>query len=97
MYEDKLGKAVCIPEHKSVKQIISYGSKTHRSMPGFLVDAGGPLSQAQVDSLMAYLSEVSKTAKYNQELHDRKLELNRNCQSISRSLSILLRPRIRQN
>lgn len=37
------------------KQIVSYGSKAHRSMPGFLDKAGGPLTEAEVDSLLQYL------------------------------------------
>ena len=48
---------------KSIKQVISQGSKTHRSMPGFLIDAGGPLSKPQIDSLMQYLADVSKATK----------------------------------
>src|SRR5690606_17240954 len=33
-----------------IRQVISYGSKTHRSMPGFLDKAGGPLVKEQIDS-----------------------------------------------
>lgn len=44
----------------NVEQVISYGSKTHRSMPGFLAQAGGPLSKEQIDSIMKYLSALSK-------------------------------------
>lgn len=50
---------------KAVKQVICYGSKTHRSMPGFLGEAGGPLAQEQIDSLIAYL----KTAKASKSQH----------------------------
>lgn len=41
------------------REIITHGSPTNPSMPGFLVTAGGPLAQEQIDSLVAYL----KTAK----------------------------------
>lgn len=37
------------------KKIISYGSKSHRSMPGYLDKAGGPLNEAEIDSLLQYL------------------------------------------
>ncbi len=47
-----------------MKTIASYGSPSHRSMPGFLVDAGGPLSKGQIDSIMNYLGEVSKQRYY---------------------------------
>jgi hypothetical protein len=43
-----------------VRSIISYGSKTHRSMPGFLAEAGGPLDRAQIDSIIKYLSKLSR-------------------------------------
>lgn len=49
-----------------IRQVISYGSKTHRSMPGFLDKAGGPLIQEQVDSLVEYLKELSLKAKKEQ-------------------------------
>lgn len=38
-----------------MKKIIAYGSKAHRSMPGYLKSAGGPLSEAEIDSLVEYL------------------------------------------
>jgi Protein of unknown function (DUF1573)/Cytochrome C oxidase, cbb3-type, subunit III len=47
---------------KAMKKVICYGSKTHRSMPGFLGDAGGPLAQEQIDSLVGYLKSA-KSAK----------------------------------
>ena len=43
-----------------MKDVIEKGSKTHRSMPGFLAAHGGPLSQKQVDSIMDYLGTISK-------------------------------------
>lgn len=43
-----------------IRKTIEYGSKRHQSMPGFLVDAGGPLAKEQVDSIMTYLAELSK-------------------------------------
>lgn len=48
---------------KHIRDVISYGSKTHRSMPGFLDKAGGPLVQEQVDSLIKYLKELSEKEK----------------------------------
>lgn len=45
---------------RHIKDVISFGSKTHRSMPGFLDSAGGPLIEAQVDSLVAYLKKLSE-------------------------------------
>jgi hypothetical protein len=48
---------------KHIRDVISYGSKTHRSMPGFLDKAGGPLVQEQVDSLIRYLKELSEKEK----------------------------------
>lgn len=38
-----------------LKEIVCRGSKTHRSMPGYLKSAGGPLSEAEIDSLLEYL------------------------------------------
>jgi mono/diheme cytochrome c family protein len=45
---------------KTITQITSYGSKTHRSMPGFLGEAGGPLNKEQIDSIVKYLADLSK-------------------------------------
>lgn len=45
---------------KHIRDTISFGSKTHRSMPGFLDRAGGPLIQEQVDSLVEYLKGLSE-------------------------------------
>ncbi len=46
-----------------VRDIISHGSRSHLSMPGFLKAAGGPLTAAQIDSLMQYLSWRSDLGK----------------------------------
>lgn len=43
-----------------IRQVISYGSKTHASMPGFHNEAGGPLIQEQIDSLVDYLKKLSE-------------------------------------
>lgn len=48
---------------KHIREVISFGSKTHRSMPGFLDVAGGPLIKDQVDSLVDYLAELSEKEK----------------------------------
>ncbi len=39
-----------------IREVISYGSKTHASMPGFLDKAGGPLGK-RTDRLISRLSE----------------------------------------
>lgn len=41
------------------KRIVSFGSKTHRSMPGYLDRAGGPLTEKEIDSLIDYLRRKS--------------------------------------
>jgi mono/diheme cytochrome c family protein len=41
-----------------IKDVISHGSKTHHSMPGFLGDTGGPLTEKQIDSIVNYLSSL---------------------------------------
>lgn len=56
-----------------VRQVISYGSKTHRSMPGFLADAGGPLTKEQVDSLVEYLKSLNKPENHGQAAPPGKL------------------------
>lgn len=48
---------------KHIRDIISYGSKTHKSMPGFLDTAGGPLIKEQIDSLLVFLKELSEAEK----------------------------------
>jgi Protein of unknown function (DUF1573)/Cytochrome C oxidase, cbb3-type, subunit III len=45
---------------KRMTDVISYGSKIHKSMPGFLGDVGGPLAKEQIDSLVFYLEKVSE-------------------------------------
>ncbi|MBX9772669.1 MAG: DUF1573 domain-containing protein [Candidatus Obscuribacterales bacterium] len=37
-----------------------YGSKSHASMPGFLMSAGGPLTADEVKSILRFLKEQSK-------------------------------------
>jgi cytochrome c5 len=48
---------------KRMTDIISYGSKIHKSMPGFLGDVGGPLAKEQIDSLVFYLETISDKKK----------------------------------
>jgi hypothetical protein len=48
---------------KHVTQVTSYGSKRHVSMPGFLVDVGGPLTEREIASIVKYLAEQSKADK----------------------------------
>lgn len=40
---------------KKIEDTICFGSKYHRSMPGFLKDAGGPLDRDEINSLISYL------------------------------------------
>ena len=43
-----------------VREVIAKGSKTRRTMPGFSSDAGGPLNDKQIDSIVAYLKTLKK-------------------------------------
>jgi hypothetical protein len=45
----------------AVHKTISFGSATSRSMPGFLSTVGGPLSAAQINSLVSYLKNHPST------------------------------------
>ncbi len=44
---------------EAMKKIVSFGSKTHRSMPGYLKEAGGPLSEEEINSLLDFLKNKS--------------------------------------
>ncbi len=50
-----------------IREVISYGSKTHASMPGFYHEAGGPLIKEQIDSLVEYLKKLSEKEKASQK------------------------------
>ncbi len=41
-----------------IKDVITHGSKRHRSMPAFLGSDGGPLSEKQIDSIVRYLGTL---------------------------------------
>jgi mono/diheme cytochrome c family protein len=43
-----------------IVKITSHGSPVHRSMPGFLKQSGGPLTSEEIDSIVAYLHNLSK-------------------------------------
>ncbi len=45
--------------YEHIKVVITKGSKTTNAMPGFGGEAGGPLAQKQIDSLVLYLKELS--------------------------------------
>lgn len=45
--------------YNHMKDVLVHGSKTTNAMPGFGGEAGGPLAQKQIDSLLAYLKELS--------------------------------------
>lgn len=42
-----------------MKEVLKNGSKKTNAMPGFSGEAGGPLAQEQIDSLLTYLKELS--------------------------------------
>ncbi len=42
-----------------MKNVLTNGSKKTNAMPGFGGSAGGPLAQKQIDSLLAYLKDLS--------------------------------------
>ena len=44
---------------EAMRKIITDGSKSHRSMPGYAKAAGGPLDEKQIDSLIEYLQDKS--------------------------------------
>lgn len=48
---------------RHVTQITSYGSKTRITMPGYLEDAGGPLTDKEIASIVHYLSGLSEKTK----------------------------------
>ncbi len=63
--EGAVGPALFGPYHnpqftKLIKETTECGSKTHRSMPGFLASHGGPLNQQQIDSIIDYLKSLSQ-------------------------------------
>ncbi|MBX9877527.1 MAG: DUF1573 domain-containing protein [Candidatus Obscuribacterales bacterium] len=43
-----------------MEKITSYGSKSHASMPGFLMAAGGPLTGEDIKSILQFLKEQSQ-------------------------------------
>lgn len=43
----------------AMKKVVSFGSKVHRSMPGYLKEAGGPLNEEEIDSLIDFLKTKS--------------------------------------
>ena len=50
--------------YTNITKVASFGSPSHPSMPGFLSDAGGPLNKDQIDSIVKYLSDLSKLRNY---------------------------------
>lgn len=45
--------------YEHMKNVLTNGSKKTNAMPGFGGAAGGPLAQKQIDSLLAYLKDLS--------------------------------------
>lgn len=45
--------------YEHMKSVLTHGSKKTNAMPGFGGEAGGPLAQKQIDSLLAYLKDLS--------------------------------------
>lgn len=50
--------------NKFMRTVIEEGSKTHRSMPGFAKEHGGPLTKKQVDSIVQYLAGLSSAHNF---------------------------------
>lgn len=48
---------------KRVRKVIAEGSPTHRSMPAYAKEKGGPLTAAEIDSLIEYLKWRRKQDK----------------------------------
>jgi mono/diheme cytochrome c family protein len=46
-----------------IQKVVRYGSPTHVSMPGFLKDAGGPLTEGEINSILLYLQNKSDQVK----------------------------------
>ncbi len=42
-----------------IVQVLSFGSKTKKTMPGYLAGARGPLAKEQIDSIVDYLATLS--------------------------------------
>lgn len=59
-YEDE---AFCA----AMLQVISFGSQQHRSMAGYLNTAGGPLTEKDINSLIAFLKKRSQQEKKEEE------------------------------
>ena len=49
--------------YNHMKNVLTSGSKKTNAMPGFGGDAGGPLAQKQIDSLLTYLKDLSDKRK----------------------------------
>ncbi len=45
--------------YEHMKNVLTNGSKKTNAMPGFGGEAGGPLAQKQIDSLLGYLKDLS--------------------------------------
>jgi mono/diheme cytochrome c family protein len=45
--------------YNHMRDVLVHGSKKTNAMPGFGGDAGGPLAQRQIDSLLTYLKDLS--------------------------------------
>lgn len=54
---------------KAMKQIICFGSPSHRSMAGYLDKAGGPLSEKDIDSLIVYLHKLSNQKQQQEQVN----------------------------
>jgi len=49
--------------YNHMKSVLTTGSKNTNAMPGFGGEAGGPLAQKQIDSLLTYLKDLSDKRK----------------------------------
>lgn len=50
------------------KHIIAFGSPSHRSMPGYAKEAGGPLNDKEIDSLVDFLRDKSDNERHYQQI-----------------------------
>ncbi len=56
------------------KHIIAFGSASHRSMPGYAKEAGGPLNDKEIDSLIDFLQKKSEEERHYQQLMKEQAE-----------------------
>lgn len=58
----------------AMKHIICHGSEAHRSMAGYLNEAGGPLNAKEIDSIVAFLKRKSEQLKKEEARRGKEAE-----------------------